>query len=267
MAAADDRGRRPFLAGFCCLVALLLVAPTLVVVPMSFTEKNTFQFPPHGFTTHWYSKFFTDPDWFNAAILSLKVAGIVVVVATTLGTLAAFGLVRGRGWWKGPVQGLLLAPMIVPGVITAIAIYYVFLQWHLTATLLGYVFAHTVLALPLVIVPIGASLQTIDRRLEQAAASLGAKPVTTFLRVTLPLIAPAMLTGALFAFLTSFDEAIVSLFLAGPFSRTLPVQLYQSVTDSIDPTIAATSSMLIVVTTSVLFLVAIVVSRRRIGRA
>jgi putative spermidine/putrescine transport system permease protein len=258
-----DAPRRPFLKAFCVLVGILLIAPTLVVIPLAFTSVRSFEFPPPGFSTQWFEEFFTDPDWLDSAILSLQVAAVVVVLATVLGTLAAFALVRGQGRWKVPANTFLLAPLIVPGVIIAIGIYAVFLKWHLTSTFLGFVLAHLVLALPLVIIPVTAALQTFDRRLEQAAASLGAGPFATFFQVTLPLILPAMLTGALFAFLTSFDEAIISLFLSGPLNRTLPVQLYQSVTSSLTPTIAAASTLIILLSTSLLFIAAIIASRRR----
>lgn len=252
------------LRAFCVVVGILLVAPTLVVIPMAFTSARTFEFPPPGFSMQWFEEFFTDPAWMESALLSLQVAAVVTVLATVLGTLAAFALVRGRGRWRVPAQSFLMAPIIVPGVITAIGVYAVFLSWGLTETFAGFVFAHLVLAIPLVITPVSASLQTLDRRLEQAAANLGATPAATFGQVTLPLIMPAMLTGALFAFLTSFDEAIISLFLSGPFNRTLPVQLYQSVTSSLTPTIAAASTLIIVLTTSLLFIAAIIASRRRI---
>lgn len=255
--------RRPFLGALCWLIGLFLVAPTLVAVPVSFTSGQTFKFPPPGFSTQWYEKFFSDPAWVDSAVLSLKVAAVVVVLSTTLGTLAAFALARSRGRWKASAQGFLLAPMIVPGVITAIAIYSVFLKWHLTETLMGFVLAHTVLAIPLVVISVRASLQTFDRRLEQAAASLGAGPWATWFHVTLPMIMPGVLTGALFAFLTSFDEAIVSLFLSGPTTRTLPVQLYRNMTQMVDVTVAAASTMVIVLSTSALFIGAIIASRRR----
>lgn len=247
---------------FCGVVGLLLVAPVLVVIPMAFTSARNFEFPPPGYSTQWFGELFADPAWTDALLLSLRVAAVVVVLATTLGTLGAFALVRGRGRWRGPVSAFLMAPMIVPGVITAIGIYYVFLQWHLSATFLGFVLAHTALAIPMVVIPVRASLQGFDRRLERAAASLGAGPVSTFVHVTLPLIAPGVFTGALFAFLISFDEAIVSLFLAGPFARTLPVQLYQSVTSALTPTIAAASTLIIAVSTTLLVLAAVIATRR-----
>ena len=257
----------PALKVFSAAVGVLLVAPTLIVVPMAFTSASTFQFPPPGFSTRWFGEFFSDPNWIDSAVLSLQVGAVVTVLATVLGTVASFALVRGVGVWRTPARAFLLAPMIVPGVIVAIGIYAVFLKWKLTATFQGFVLAHLVLAVPLVIIPVSAALQTLDGRLEQAAAGLGATPARTFFHVTLPLIMPAMLTGALFAFLTSFDEAIVSLFISGPFERTLPVQLYQSVTSSLTPTIAAASTLVIALTTSLLFVAAIIASRRRIRHA
>lgn len=254
--------RRISLKVFCVLVAFLLVAPVLVVIPMAFTSARTFQFPPPGFSTQWFRQLFSDPDWTESFVLSFQVALVVVVLATTLGTLGAFALVRGRGRWRGPVSAFLMAPMIVPGVVIAIGVYYVFLKWHLAGSFGGYVIAHTALAIPMVVIPVRASLQGFDRQLERAAASLGAGPVVTFFRVTLPLLAPGILTGALFAFLVSWDEAIVSLFLASPFARTLPVQLYQSVTSSLTPTIAAASTLIIAVSTTLLIIAGIIAARK-----
>lgn len=259
--------RRIVLKAFCALIALLLVAPVLVVVPMAFTSSRTFQFPPPGFSSQWFGELFSDPAWTDSFVLSLKVAGVVVVLATSLGTLGAFALVRGRGRWTIIVSAFLTAPMIVPGVITAIGVYYVFLKWQLAGTFTGFVVAHTALAIPMVVLPVRASLKGFDRRLERAAASLGAGPVATFFHVTVPLLAPGILTGALFAFLVSWDEAIVSLFLASPFSRTLPVQLYQSVTSSLTPTIAAASTVIIAVSTSLLVVAGIVAVRREAKNA
>lgn len=233
-------------------IALLLLLPTLVVVPLSFTDKPSFKFPPSGWSTRWYSNFFENSDWYGSALFSLRIGALVTVLATALGTAGAVALTSRRRRWKGAVRGIILAPMIVPGVITAIGIYYVFSELGITQTYIGFVLAHTVLAIPFVVVTVSASLQSFDRKLLQASASLGAGPWETFVKVMLPLIAPGMLTGALFAFLTSFDEAIVSLFLAGPFTRTLPVQIYQSVTAEVDPTIAAASTMLLALTTIVI---------------
>lgn len=265
------RGSRPrlsrvVLAVYAGCVAVVLILPTLVVVPVSFSARKSLTFPPDGYSTKWYRNFFTEPQWYESALFSLQIALVVAVLATTLGTAAALALSSGRGRWRAPTRAVLIAPMIVPGVIVAIAIFYVFIQLGLTQTMLGFVLAHTVLALPIVLVTVTASLQTFDTQLVLAARSLGAGPVTSFVKIMLPLIAPGVLSGALFAFLTSFDEAIVSLFLAGPFSRTLPIQIYQSVTAEIDPTIAAASTLLLATTTILMFALVLIDITRRLRR-
>lgn len=236
---------RLLLVGFSALVGLFLIGPTLIVVPLSFTSEQSFRFPPTGWSTRWYENFFSDPSWYESALLSLRIALVVAILASILGTMAAIALVNARGSWKGPARGLMLAPMIVPGVITAIGTYYVFLRLGLTQNFWGFVLAHTVLALPFVTIAVTSSLSGLDRSLVIAAWSLGANRWAAFRQITLPIIAPGVLTGTLFAFLTSFDEAMVSLFLVGPFARTLPIQIYQSITAELDPTIAAASTMLL----------------------
>lgn len=263
-----NRASRRVLHVYAVLVGLLLLLPTLIVIPVSFTDRRSLAFPPKGLSTQWYSNFFNDPQWYDSALYSIRIGLVVMVVATAVGTLGAVALANGRGRWRVPARGLLLAPMIVPGVITAIGIFYVFLELGITQTFIGFVLAHTVLAIPFVIVTVFASLQSFDRQLLLASASLGAGPLTTFVKVMLPLIAPGVATGALFAFLTSFDEAIVSLFLAGPFTRTLPVQIYQSVTAEIDPTIAAASTMLLFLTTVIILALGLLqtIRERRMSR-
>lgn len=254
---------RPLSAGrvgliaYSVLVGMVLLLPTLVVVPVSFSDQKSLRLPK-GFSTQWYANFFTDPGWYESAILSLRVGLVVTVIATVLGTAAALGLNRALGPWKGGARALLLAPIIVPGVITAIGIFYVFLKIGLTQTFWGFVIAHTVMAIPFVIVTVTASLSGFDHQLVKAAQSLGATPWSAFRQVMLPLIAPGVITGALFAFLTSFDEAIITLFLSGPFTRTLPVKIYQSVTQEFDPTVAAASTLLLGVTTLLMIFIGVV---------
>lgn len=257
---------RIILIAIAVLVGIWLVAPMLVVLPMSFTEAKSFSFPPDSWSTRWYSEFFSNPAWLTAVRNSALIAATVTLLATVLGTAASFALVRGQFPGKGLVQTLILAPMIVPVVIIAIGIYAVFLQWRLTGSFFGFVLAHTVMAVPFVVVTVSAALQTFDRRLELAAASLGAGRIATFRQVTLPLIAPGVGTGALFAFVTSFDEVVVSLFLVSPTFRTLPVEMYSSVTREINPTIAAASSMVFVITVAILLL-ALLMFRRSERRA
>ncbi len=258
------RGRIALVA-LCTLISMWLILPTLVVIPMSFNEAKSFAFPPEGFTTRWYSNFFSNPEWYEALLTSLQIAVLVTVLAVVLGTAAAFALVRGRFPGKGAINALLLAPMIVPIVVIAVGVFAVYLRWHLSGKMLGFVLVHTTLAIPFVLITVSASVRTLDRRLELAAASLGANPWTTFRTVTLPLIRPGVMAGALFAFITSFDEVVVALFLQSPDVRTLPVQMFTSVTREIDPTLAAASTMIIALTTSLILLSLFVRERESYG--
>ncbi|MFC3183167.1 ABC transporter permease [Cypionkella sinensis] len=247
----------------CLLIAIWLVAPTLVVIPMSFAEKKSLAFPPTGFSLQWYQNFFTNPQWFDSLIVSAKVASMVAVVATVIGTMAAIGIERLKGRTGGLIRAVLITPMIVPGVVLAVGIYAVYLDAQLVGTWTGYVFAHTLLAIPFVVIAVGANLAVFDTRLETAAASLGASRLATFFSVTLPLILPGILSGALFAFVTSFDEVIVSLFITSPQLKTLPVQIFSSMTRDADPTVAAVGSLIFMATSVIIGLGLIFGTRRR----
>ncbi|PBB99149.1 ABC transporter permease [Mesorhizobium sp. WSM3862] len=248
------------------LVAIWLVAPTLVVVPMSFNGNKSLSFPPQGFSWQWYENFVTNPEWSTSFLNSLKVASIVAVLATVLGTLAAFGLDRMKARPANLLRMLMLTPMVVPGVVLAIGIYAVYLDARLVGTLPGFVLAHTILALPFVLIAVSANLEVFDRRLETAAASLGAGALTTFRTVTLPLILPGILSGLLFAFATSFDEIIVSLFITNPYLKTLPVQIFSSITRDADPTVAAVGTILLCATTILIGGGMLLLGRERKGR-
>jgi putative spermidine/putrescine transport system permease protein len=250
---------------FTALVVIWLVVPVLVVVPLSFTGEQSFVFPPPSWSTRWYTNLFEDDAWRESLFTSLRIAVYVVVCACVVGTAAALSLDRVRFRFKGVLQGLLLAPMIIPIVIVAVGIYSVFLPRSLTGTDLGFVLAHTMLALPFVIVSVSISLAGFDRRLEDAAASLGASPLVTFLRVTLPNILPGVAAGAIFAFITSFDELVVALFLSSPVKRTLPIEMYTTL-ETIDPTIAAASTVLLAATTAVTLLALIFGNARTQGK-
>ncbi|WP_336626318.1 MULTISPECIES: ABC transporter permease [unclassified Microbacterium] len=231
---------------FAVVLVAWLILPTLVLVPISFSEKASFNFPAQGFSFQWYENFFTDRSWIRSTVLSIQIGLTVTVISVVLGTLAAFGLSKVKIRGRSLIENYLLTPMMVPGVVLAIGLYSVFLQYGLLGTFPGFVLAHTALALPLVILNVGTSIQGLDSRLELAAASLGADRVTTFFRVTLPLIAPGVVAGAVFAFVTSFDEVIVSLFIQSPGLQTLPVKIYRSVTQDTDPTVAAVAVLVTV---------------------
>jgi len=237
------------------LVGSILLAPALLVIPMSFSAGTTFQFPPDDLSLRWYESFFTSPRWQHALQNSITIGVLVMIVATTLGTAAAFALDRIHGRRvSGAINTALSLPLAVPNIVIAVSIYILFLRWGLSGTMLGFVLAHTVLAIPFVLVAVSATLSGYDRRLTQAGASLGATPFATFRRVTLPLILPGVLSGAVFAFVTSFDEVVVAIFLKSPRVTTLPALMYDSVTLEIDPTIGAASSIVIIATSIVVLI-------------
>lgn len=226
----------------CIAVGAWLILPLVAIVPISFSAQDSFAFPPREWTLNRYTSLLDD-QWVGPLLNSLLVAFATCILCAIFGTLASFGIVRSKSRFTGVVRLLILAPQIVPIVVVGLAIYLVFLRWHVTGTWWGYALAHTVLCLPFVVIPVTAALQTFDQRLELASASLGAGPITTFWSVTLPLIRASVMSGTLLAFLGSFDELVVALFLQSPTFLTLPVQLYRSMTDTIDPTVAAVATI------------------------
>jgi len=256
--------RRLLLAAIGGLTVFFLVAPTLVVIPLSITSGHSLSWPPTGFSLQWYEKMITDPQWSTGFVNSGKVAVLTAITATVLGTLAALGIVRGRFVGKSLVNGLILSPLIVPVIIVSIGMFAFYVSFNknlgvpFTGTLHGLVLAHTALALPYVVVNVSTSLRTIDRTLELAAMNLGANPMRTFLRITLPIILPGMFAGGLFAFITSWDEVVVSIFLTTARFRTLPVEMWEQVRQVVDPTVAAVSTTLLAVTTTLLLLIFVV---------
>lgn len=243
---------RILLGIFAGLVLLYLVLPILIVIPMSFSPSKFLRFPPTGLSLQWYRNYFTSPSWVSATILSLKVAGVVTVLATALGSLAALGLVRARFRGRDAVQALVLSPLIVPTVVTAVAVYFLFARLGLVGSMWSLVFAHTVLAVPFVVLTVSATLRGFDLNLEKVAMSLGSTQLKALLRITVPLVAPGIVSGSLFAFITSFDEVVIAIFLAGTTSATLPKRMWDDVQLQLDPTLSAVSSILIVVSITIL---------------
>jgi putative spermidine/putrescine transport system permease protein len=239
---------RPALRLALVTVLLFLALPIVLIVVASFSSASYLTFPPPGFGLRWYRAYVDSADWRAATWLSLGIGASVVVLATLLGTLAAVGLDRLPRPARAAAAALILSPMIVPGIVVAIGLYYAFARYGLIGSPLGLVLAHTCLAVPFVVTSVGASLAGFDRRLEQAARSLGATPWGAFRQVTLPLIRPGVLVGALFAFITSFDELIVALFLSGSGAVTLPRRMWDDLRFAIDPTIAAVSTLTILLT-------------------
>jgi putative spermidine/putrescine transport system permease protein len=246
----------------CTLVLAYLILPLFVVIPLSFTAGELLIYPLPGWSLRWYVEFFTDPLWTGALANSLMIGAAATALATALGTLAALGLHGSRFRGKPVIVGLLVAPLAVPVVITAVATFYFFASLSLVGTYAGLVLAHTVLALPFVVITVSATLQGFDTTLVRAAASLGAPPGHAFRTVTLPIIAPGVISGALFAFVTSFDEIVAALFLASPQQRTLPRQIFSGVSETISPTITAAAVVLLVVSVA---LMAVLEGLRRRG--
>jgi putative spermidine/putrescine transport system permease protein len=229
----------------CALVLAFLVLPILVIVPLSFSSGTFLTFPLPGFSLRWYEEFFTSAPWQLSLRNSLIVAAATTALATVLGTLASLGLARAGFPGKTLLMAVLISPMVVPLVIVAVGVYFFFAPLGLTSSLVGLALAHTALAVPFVVITVSATLQGLDPNQARAAASLGASPAVAFLRVTLPLILPGIVSGALFAFVTSFDEVVVALFVTGPAERTLPRQMFNGIRENISPVIAAAATLLI----------------------
>ena len=236
------------------IVCVVLLMPTVAVVPLSITKTDFVVFPPRGLSMRWYEAFFTSDVWRGAVMTSFITAVLTMLVATPIGTMMALGIARLKGRWVGAANVFILLPIIVPTIVTAVALYGLLAQLGLVGTIPGLVLAHTVLALPFVVINVAAVLQKFDRRTEQAARSLGASPFTAFRRVTLPAILPGIAAGALFAFLTSFDDFVIALFLAGVDAVTLPVQMWSGIRFEISPVVASASTVLLMMSCLLLLL-------------
>jgi putative spermidine/putrescine transport system permease protein len=246
------------------LVLAYLVFPVFVVAPVSFSSAKYLQFPPPGWSLQWYQNYLERPGWVPATFLSIRVATATAVLATVLGTAASLALVRGRFPGRNAVNSFIVSPLVVPGIIVAIGVYFFYAQVKLVGNPLGLMLAHTSLALPFVVTNVSATLLGFDERLEFAAMNLGANRWQTFRRVTLPIIRPGVFAGALFAFITSFDELIVALFVSGSGAVTLPRKMWDSLRQEIDPTIAAVSTILIAL--SIVILLSAELLRQRVER-
>ena len=258
-AGGETIGQRLAGAGLAALTAIVLVflvAPILIIVPLSFSSGSFFYYPLPGFSLRWYQDFFTSSFWLPSVWNSLIVGTAATLLATLLGTLAALGMWRARFPGQPLLLAVLISPMVVPVIIVAVGVYFAFAPLGLTAGYAGLVLAHTTLAVPFVVVTVLATLAGFDRTLLRASASLGARPVTTFLRVTLPMILPGVVSGAVFAFAASFDEVVVALLIAGPGQRTLPRQMFAGINDNISLTITAAATMLIAISVAFMALVA-----------
>jgi putative spermidine/putrescine transport system permease protein len=240
------------LRGFNALTLMFLVLPILVIVPLSFSDSSFLSYPMPGVSLRWYHNLFESDEWMRAAKNSFIVAPAATIVATVLGTLAAVGLNKAEFRGKALVMAVLISPMVVPVVVVGVGVYIFFAQIGLSETYLGLILAHAALGAPFVVTTVAATLQGFNHNLVRASLSLGASPLSTFFRITLPVIAPGLISGALFAFATSFDEVVITLFVAGPNQSTLPRQMFSGIRENISPTIAALATILIVFSTCLL---------------
>jgi len=247
------KGRHGLIAA-CAIIYFFLMLPLLVVFPISLSSAPYMQFPPPGFSWQWYERYLDDPQWIDATWRSLYVGVATAALALALGVPLAFSLVRGTFFGRGILDRIAMAPVIVPTIIVSVAVYGLFAKLKLIGMWYGLVVAHTVLALPFVVLVMVAGLRDFDRGLEQAAEGLGASRLRTLMRVTLPLLRPSLVSAGLLAFITSFDEVVVALFLSGA-NMTLPKKMFDNILMEIDPTIAAVSVMQIVLVTIVLVLI------------
>jgi len=247
----------------CAGVLAFLLLPILVIIPLSFSDSSFLVYPIPGWSLKWYDNLFTSPEWLRAAKNSFIVAPAATVIATVLGTMAAVGLARTNFAFKGALMSVLIAPMVVPIVVVGVSAYLFFAPLGLVDSYTGLIIVHAALGAPFVVTTVLATLQGFNQNLVRASLSLGANPLTTFFRITLPVIAPGVISGALFAFATSFDEVVVTLFLAGPDQVTLPRQMFTGIRENITPTIAAVATLLILFTTTLLLMLEWLRGRRR----
>lgn len=229
------------------LVLAFLVVPILIIMPIAFSSAPFLSYPLPGFSLRWFYVVIEDYPWLFALKNSFIVGTATVLLAVPLGTLAAYGLTVSGLPGRRFITVVLISPMIVPVVIVGLASYFMLSRFGLQGTFIGMILAHTALALPFVIIPVSATLEGFDLNLSRAASSLGATPWASFREVTLPLIAPGVASGAVFAFVTSFDEVVVALFVASPSTLTLPRQMFSGLRDQLDPSLVAIAFILIVV--------------------
>ncbi len=249
---------------FCGLVLLFLIAPILAIIPLSFNSVPFFSYPMPGLSLRWYADFLFTDRWRGALFNSIFIATSVTALSTFLGTLAALGLSRANFPYRTAMMSMLISPIVVPVVITAVGMYFFYADVGLLNSYTGLILAHTTLATPFVVITVTATLTGFDHSLSRAAAGLGAQPTTVFFKVILPLILPGMISGSLFAFGTSFDEVVVVLFVASPEQRTLPKVMFAGIREQISPTITAAATILILV--SVAMLTTVELLRRRSER-
>ncbi|MFT6772349.1 MAG: putative spermidine/putrescine transport system permease protein [Paracoccaceae bacterium] len=255
----------------CGLILFFLIFPIITIIPLSFNALPYFTFTPgmlaleaSAYSTEHYQDFFNNPDWQGALWNSVRIAPMAMILSVSLGTVAAIGLSSGKMPFKGVIMAILISPMIVPLIISAAGMYFFYSRVGLQGTYWGVVLAHAALGTPFVIITVTATLVGFDRSLTRAAANMGAGPIRTFFKVQMPLILPGVVSGGLFAFITSFDEVVVVLFLGSAGQKTLPWQMFTGLREQISPTILAAATILVAI--SVCLLITLELLRRRSER-
>jgi putative spermidine/putrescine transport system permease protein len=258
----QGRGARPIRWGHYALMAAnsivcaFLLAPIIVVVVISFSNDRFMQFPPSGWSLRWYEAFFADRRLIDGFVLSATLAAVTAVVAGIFGSMSAYALTRSKSRFAGLARSLLTAPLVTPGVVVGLAMLIYFSAIGLRGSFLTLLVGHVVLSIPFVVLIVSAGLQSFDRSIEDAAVSLGANRMVAFLTVTIPAVKTSMISGGLFAFLNSLDEVVVTLFLPGPRTQTLPVAMFNHVQHNLDPLPAAISTILIAIALTIVFITA-----------
>ncbi|MCL2894601.1 ABC transporter permease [Brenneria tiliae] len=230
------------------LALLFLILPIVIIFPLAFNDANYLAFPPTGLSLRWMEKVLTNADWLHSLWLSFRIAIMSTILAMILSVLMAMALVRFRFKGKTIIYALILLPMIVPNIISALSLFFLFSNIDIFNSITAIVIGHAIISLPVATIIISSTLQGIDSQLEYAAMSLGASGFTVLKRITFPLAAPGMIAAAIFSFLSSFDELLISMFMAGNNMQTLPVRIWDNIQFELEPTIAAVSVLLILIT-------------------
>jgi putative spermidine/putrescine transport system permease protein len=236
----------PWIKALAALLAALIVVPVLAVAPLAFSEQSFLQLPPRDWSLRWWGAFFADASWLHALSTSLEVAGLSCILSVAAGTSAALGLPRLGPRMRTLASALFLGPLVAPVIVLAIGLYALARSFGLVGSTLGLVLAHTMLALPYVVLNVGVSVAALDPCLALAASGLGGGPWRVFRTVTLPSILPGMLGGGVFAFVTSFDEVVLAVFLTGPSVKTLPVRIWEEVRVEYTPVVAVAATIMII---------------------
>lgn len=256
-------GDRLWLYIVAAIIMFLLVVPTFIVMPMSFSDSQYLEFPPEVWSTRWYSVYFESSKWMRATVTSIQVGILTMLVATPMGTLAAYALFASGHRASKALFAFLITPMIVPVILVAIGVFYAYGRVGLNNTIFGLVLAHAVLATPLIMIVITSALRNYDLNQERVARSLGATRVKAFFVITLPQIKFSIVTSALLGFLTSFDEVIIAIFVSGGKNATLTKHMFAALRDFIDPTIAAISTIMILISTTLLLATQFIDARKK----